>query len=208
MMTIHVVQNGETVKSIAEFYGVPADRIILENDLTTTDSLVPGQTIVITFPEQTHVVQEGDTLLGIANSYEVPLLQILRNNPYLADREYIYPGETLVINYGNKKRKISTNGYANSFIKGDILNKTLPFLTYLSIFGYRVIAGGKIEEIDDTKLIQISKNYGAAPLMILSTLSVGGDENVEAAYSFLNNEELIFLSLFTRCAPVNTALFA
>lgn len=64
-------------------------------------------------------------------------------------------------------------------------------MTYLSIFGYRLIAGGKIEEIDDTKLIQAAKNYGVAPLMILSTLSVGGEENVEAAYNFLNNEELM-----------------
>ncbi|MHB8131330.1 MAG: LysM peptidoglycan-binding domain-containing protein [Mobilitalea sp.] len=191
MMTIHVVQQDETINSIAELYGVPADRIILENELITTDSLVLGQTIVITFPKQTYVVQEGDTLLDIANSYGVPLFQILRNNPFLSGREYIYPGETLVISYYDTAPRITTNGYANVFINNDILIKTLPSLTYLSILGYRIIAGGEIAEIDDTNLIQTAKNYGVAPLMILSTLSVGGEENIEALYNVLNNENLM-----------------
>jgi spore germination protein len=190
-MTIHVVQQGDTVYSIAELYGVTADSIILENRLILTDSLVPGQTIVITFPEQTYVVQEGDTLLGIANSYGIPVLQILRNNSYLADREYIYPGETLVISYNNTELKITTNGYANIFISDDILKKTLPYLTYLSILGYRIIAGGEIVEVEDTNRIQTAKNYGAAPLMILTTLSVGGQENIETVYNVLNNEEIM-----------------
>ncbi len=60
-MTIHVVEKDETINSIAELYGVTADRIILENELIISDSLVPGQTIVITFPDQTYIVQEGDT---------------------------------------------------------------------------------------------------------------------------------------------------
>jgi spore germination protein len=141
-MKIHVVKNGETINSIAELYGVSVDRVILENEITDPNNLVTGQTIVITFPEQTYEVQDGDTLLGIAEAYEISILQILRNNPYLSDREYIYPGETLVISYNNKIRKITTNGYCNEFIRDVILRKTLPFLTYLSIFGYRVINGG------------------------------------------------------------------
>ena len=191
MMTIHVVQQDETVNSIADIYGVTADRIVLENGIITIESLVVGQTIVITFPEQTYVVQEGDTVLDIANSFGVPVLQILRNNPFLANREYIYPGETLVMSYFDNAPRITTNGYANVFISNDILINTLPYLTYLSILGYRIIAGGEILEIDDTKLIQTARDYGVAPLLILSTLSVGGQENIEAAYNVLNNENLM-----------------
>jgi len=191
MMTIHVVQKNETVYSIAELYGVSADRIIIENGIITTNSLVIGQTIVITFPEQTYVVQEGDTLQGIADSYGIPVLQLLRNNPFLADREYIYPGETIVISYNNNGERIKTNGYTNVFIRKDILINTLPYLTYLSILGYRILAGGEIVEVDDSSLIQTAMNYGVAPLMILSTLSVGGEENIEAAYTVLNNEVLM-----------------
>ena len=190
-MVIHVVKQDETVTSIAELYGVPVNRLISENELITSDSLVPGQAIVITFPQETYVVQEGDTLLDIANSYGVPFYQILRNNPFLSGREYIYPGETIVISYYVTAPRITTNGYANVFINNDILKKTLPSLTYLSILGYRIIPGGEIVEIEDTNLIQTAKNYGVAPLMILSTLSVGGEENVEAIYNLLNNEILM-----------------
>lgn len=190
-MIIHVVQEDETLDSIAGLYGVSVNRILLENELIPTDSLVPGQIIVITFPEQTYVVQEGDTLLDIADSYGISLMQIFRNNPYLSDREYIYPGETIVISYNSKARRITTNGYANVFIRDEILKKTLPFLTYLSIFGYRLMEGGEIVDIDDTKLIHTAKNYGVAPLMILSTLSAIGQENIEAEYNLLNNEDIM-----------------
>ena len=47
-MLIHVVKNGETIKSIAEFYKVSAKRIVLENQLQPLENLVTGQTIVIT----------------------------------------------------------------------------------------------------------------------------------------------------------------
>jgi spore germination protein len=64
-------------------------------------------------------------------------------------------------------------------------------LTYLSIFGYRIIENGEIEEIEDTKLIQTAKSYGVAPVMVLSTLSTGGIDNIEATYHLLNNEDLM-----------------
>ena len=51
--------------------------------------------------------------------------------------------------------------------------------------------GGEINDIEDTELIQTAKNYGVAPIMTLSTLSTLGEENIEAAYSILNNENLM-----------------
>ena len=191
MMTIHVVQQGETINSIADYYQVPVNRIISENGLENLSSIVPGEAIVITFPETTYIVQDGDTLLGIASNNGISIMQLLRNNPYLSDREYIYPGETLVVSYGEKIGVITTNGFTNLFIDRSILRKTLPFLTYLSIFGYRIMEDGEINEIEDTEVIQIAKNYGVAPLMTLSTLSTLGEENVEAAYNILNNEEIM-----------------
>ena len=45
-------------------------------------------------------------------------MELLRNNPYLADREYIYPGELMVIKYQDSKvGRITTNGYAYPFRK-------------------------------------------------------------------------------------------
>ncbi len=187
-MKIHVVKKGETIYSIAELYGVPAERIILENGFAVEGELVPGQNVIITYPQKTYIVQNGDTIQKIADSNGITVLELIRNNPYLLDRQYIYPGETLIISYGNRIRKITTNGYAREFIDRDVLRKTLPYLTYLSILGYRVIEDDKIEEIDDTEILQMTKRFGVAPLLIITTLSTLGQINVENAYTILNNE--------------------
>ena len=96
-MTIHVVQKGDTINSIADQYGVSVDRLILENGINDPDILVVGEALVILYPEITYTIREGDTLDGIADRYGITIFQLLRNNPYLSDREYIYPGEIIVI---------------------------------------------------------------------------------------------------------------
>lgn len=187
-MKIHVVQKGETVQSIAALYGVPVELILSLNGNAALGNLVQGQTIIIAFPEKTYIVQNGDTLQAIANKNGVTVLELLRNNPNLSDRQYIYPGETLVISYGKKIRKVTTNGYASVYISMDTLKKTLPYLTYLSVFGYRVTGNGEVAEIDDSKILQLAKAYEVAPLLIITTLSTLGQINVENAYTILNNE--------------------
>jgi spore germination protein len=188
-MDIHVVQQGDSIYSIAEKYGVPVEKIIIDNGLEFSNNLVIGQTIVITYPAQTHIVQQGDTLQSIANTYDVTPMQILRNNPYLSDREYLFVGESLVISY-NTTRSITTNGIVYPFIKRETLLKTLPSLTYMSVFNYTTIEKGEIVEYqDDTEIIKVAKDYGVIPLMMLTTLTPSGAANIETAYSILLNEE-------------------
>ena len=58
-MIIHVVQQGDTIESIAERYGVSVTRLIIDNGLEEPDHLVIGQSIIVAFPELTYTVQEG-----------------------------------------------------------------------------------------------------------------------------------------------------
>ncbi|ROR27344.1 spore germination protein [Mobilisporobacter senegalensis] len=188
-MIIHVVQPGEAIYQIAEKYNIPVTRLINENGLIDINNLVVGQTIVLTYPEQTYIVREGDSLASIASAHDVTILQLLRNNPYLSDREFLLPGESIVVSY-NTESEISTNGYAYPFIDMDILRKTLPFLTYLTIFNYRSIGGGEIIGEDETEIIQLAKEYSVAPIMSLSTLTYQGEGNVDVVNSILNSEVL------------------
>ena len=138
-------------------------------------NLAIGQTIVIVYPKITYVIQDGDTLYGIAEKFGVSPIQLLRNNPFLSDKEYIYPGETIVISYeDSKKRNVVTSGYAYPFIDKNILKKTLPYLTYLTVFNYRVTREGELINIDDEEIIQLAKEYGVAPMMLISTLTDAG----------------------------------
>ncbi|QHQ63429.1 LysM peptidoglycan-binding domain-containing protein [Anaerocolumna sedimenticola] len=188
-MELYVVQEGDTINDIANLYGVPVDRILLDNGYEAEGILLPGQVLVITFPQKIYTVQDGDTLQEIANKNDITVLELLRNNPYLSEREYIYPGETLIISYGEKIRRITTSGYAREFVDRNNLRKTLPYLTYLSIFGYRVMEGGTIEETDDEDILLMAKTYGVAPILIITTLSTLGQIDVQSAYNILNNED-------------------
>ncbi|MDF2483872.1 MAG: hypothetical protein K0R46_40 [Herbinix sp.] len=188
-MEIYIVQVGDNINTIANRFGVPVDRLAYDNGLEFPYRLILGQAIIIAFPKQTHTVQEGDTLQSIADMYQVSYFQVLRNNSFLADREYLYPGETLVISY-NTVGSITTNGYIFAFISQATLIKILPNLTYLSIFNYRTTESGEVLQYrEDQQIIQSALEYGVVPLLMLSTLTASGEPNIETSFNILLNEE-------------------
>lgn len=177
-MIIHVVKKDETIGSIADQYQVDTDKLIQENGLTNPFDLAVGQTIVIVRTKQAHTVQEGDSLQGIANQYGIALIELLRNNPFLIDREYIFPGESLVIQYEDEKiEKITTNGYVFPYVDLNTLKKNLLFLTYLSIYSYFVSENGDLNDIDDLDVINLAKSYGVAPIMVITNKDNAGFNN-------------------------------
>lgn len=188
-MVIHVVQSGETVQSIAEYYGISDDNLAQDNGLSIPYNLVVGQSLVIVRPEIVYTVKEGDTLKNIADYYNVSFIQLLANNPYLSDREYLYPGDTIVISYA-RKGLLTTHGNAVPTINKSTLRKTLPYLTYISVLNYTATNSGEIiSYYDDTEIIQISKAYGVAPLMLLTTLTIQGEANLRVDFDLLLNED-------------------
>ena len=187
-MEIYVVQMGDTIHSISEKFGINIERLMYDNNLNETEQLVQGQALVIAYPKQSHIVQPGDTLQSIADTYSVSIMQILRNNPFLSEREYIFPGESLVISY-NTSGNITTNGYTFPFINRTTLIKTLPNLTYLSIFNYRILENYDIYTYDeDAELIRASKDYSVVPLMLISILTLYGEPDINTAYKILLDE--------------------
>jgi Predicted glycosyl hydrolase len=188
-MTIYVVQAGDTITSIANKFGVSEKRLIQENGILNPTDLVIGQTIVITYPQDIYIVKEGDTLSDIAGNHGIPIMQLYRNNPYLWERQYIYPGEELIISY-DTKATVTTNGYAFPFIDKDSLRKSLPYLTYLSILNYKTLKKGEIESFyDDSELIETAKQFGVAPLMLLTSVTFRGERNPEMIYEILLNPD-------------------
>lgn len=188
-MDIYVVQQGDTIYSIADKYGITVDKLAQDNGLIFPYNLVIGQAIVIAIPKQSHIVQQGDTLQSIAAAYNVPVMQLLRNNPFLSDREYVYSGETIVISY-HTIGSITTNGYTYPYIKPDTLIKTLPNLTYISILNYQIVEKGEIISFQEDKdIITKSKEYGVIPLMLITPLSPQGVPDYETSIRILLNEK-------------------
>ncbi|HWT76910.1 MAG TPA: glycosyl hydrolase family 18 protein, partial [Mobilitalea sp.] len=190
-MIIHVVKEGDTISSIASQYGVTPERIIIENELPNPGNLVIGQSIGIRIPDVTHTVAEGDTLYKIAEQYKVDPNQILQNNPQVAADENLRPGDVLVITYAQEK-KIATvvfNGYAYPYIDHTVLRKTLPFLTYISLFTYGFTPSGELITIDDSELIAIAKDFGVGPLMVLAPMNENNGFDSQIAHQIFHNPE-------------------
>ena len=187
-----MVEEGDTLETIADQFGVSRERIILENELPNPDNLVIGQSIGIRVPDTVYTVVEGDTLTNVAQKYGITANQILQNNPQIAVRDYLNPGETLVITYANEEKidTVVTNGYAYPFIDRDVLRKTLPFLTYLSLFTYGFTPTGELIPIEDEELIALANQFSVAPIMVLAPMDAAGNFSSESAHEMFINPEV------------------
>jgi spore germination protein len=190
-MIIHRVENGDTLYKIAKRYGVSPDKIASDNGITDKNSLTVGQSLVILIPEKTYTVRRGDTLSSIAERFGTTMLELMQNNPELMGKTDIYNGQILTISYpAPEYGSITVNGFAFPNIQREVLERTLPYLTYLSIFSHSVKEDGTLSEIDDANLISEAKRYRVLPIMVLTNLSSRGGFSSELADEVLNNEAL------------------
>ena len=190
-MIIHVIEPGDTIFSIANYYRVPSNWIIRENDIGDPFNLVIGSSIVILYPKIIHQVVEGDTLESIASMYNIIIMDLLRYNSVLSDQEFLIVGEILVIEYTDEKiSEVSVVGYSYPFIDEDILRKTLPYLSFLIINSLSIGSNGIFIDEDDAVVVEHAKAYGVAPIMQI-TLAVEKDNiGSDIAHIVLNNEYL------------------
>src|SRR5699024_698713 len=76
---IHVVQNGDTLFSIADVYDTSTTMITEANQLPTPN-LVVGQALVIPIVGQYYFVQPGDSLFTIAQQFQISTEALARIN--------------------------------------------------------------------------------------------------------------------------------
>jgi len=190
-MRIHVVRPGESIYSISRLYGVPSEKIINDNELATPERLVPGQALVIIEGTRQYTVNPGDSVFRIARRYDVSVAEILEANPDITNPALLQPGQVInipprEINFG----EILVNGYAFPEIDRNVLEKTLPSLSFLSIFSYEVRPDGSLSSIDDEPLISAARAAGVAPFMVITNIEEGGSFSSELANRILNDEQV------------------
>ena len=187
-MRIHVVKPGESVYLIAQQYRVSPQKIISDNELENPGQLVIGQTLVILEGNRSHKVVSGETLYSISRDYKLTVDELLDANPQISNPSMIFVGQIITIpprtiNFG----AIEVNGYAFPNIDMEVLRKTLPSLTYLSIFSYQVKPDGSLTTIQDTPLINAARAAGVAPLMVITNIKEGGSFDSDLAHTILTN---------------------
>lgn len=99
---VHIVRQGETLRSIASLYGVTVEAIAAANGIVNENFISVGQRLVIPGGStsqtggQTYVVQAGDTLSSIAAMFGTTEWAIANANN-LPNANMIYVGQTLRI---------------------------------------------------------------------------------------------------------------
>jgi LysM repeat protein len=99
---VHIVRQGETLKSIASMYGITVDAIAMANGIVNHNYIWVGQRLTIPgggtsqAGGQTYVVQQGDTLSSIAVQFGTTEWAIAYANN-LPNVNVIYVGQTLQI---------------------------------------------------------------------------------------------------------------
>lgn len=191
-MIIYTVKNGDSVYSIARAYGTTSERIIADNDLSDPAGLVVGQTIVIQQPLVSYRARSGDTVYSISRQFGISLNQLLRNNPVLKGGSNLAVGQPLniVLPQPVYDREVDVNGYVYPNVSRETLMRTLPYLTYITVFTYGIREDGTLIDVDDEEIIELARQYGVAPIMQISSITERGTFSTEAAARLFSDEAL------------------
>ena len=189
-MIIYTANQGDTMYSIARRYGITLNELERFNGFADPTRLAIGQDVLIPVSHSEYVVESGDSLYSIALRHGVTLDALLAANPSITPPYTIYPDDIINIPNDNaNKRTISVNGYAYPNINRGVLEQTLPYLTYLSIFSHSVNSDGTLGTIDDESLITTAKNYRTRPIMVVTNTEEGGGFRSEITEAVLNNSD-------------------
>ena len=187
---IYTVKQGDTLYKIAREYGSTIDDIVKVNGLTRPDSLVIGQNLFIPTAEnssQQYTVISGDSMYKIANKFGITLAELINANPQISNPNIIQIGQ--VINIPNTKPTIEVNGYAIAGINLETLDKTLPYLTYLSLFSYQAKANGELTTLYEQDRINLALSQNTSPIMVITNIGSNGGFDSDLASSILNTPQ-------------------
>lgn len=188
-MVIHTVQTGDTLYSIGQRYGVSAGRLIADNAIENPQRLMVGQAIVVPVTSTQHTVTAGESLYLIAQRYGVTVDAIVAANPSITDSSAINIGQVITIPFEDEKLgSIYVNGYVFPGINQQTLQRTLPNLTFISIFSYEVRADGSLSTMNDQPVIDAARAANVAPLMVIANIREGGGFSSDIAHAVLTNE--------------------
>ena len=189
-MKIHTVERGESIRSVAELYGVPESRILFDNELDPHHRLYHGQTLIIGEPTCTDSVRGGDTLERIAKRNDTDVLTMLQNNPHLAAAGLL-PSQPLNIAYDRKENRcIPVHAYSGT-AEETILRKRLPLVSVLSVQNAALLQSGRVQLLECApRLAALAREYRTLPILCIEATDAYGRHDTGAAVQILSSPNL------------------
>lgn len=138
-----------------------------------------------------YVVREGDSVDKIASRHLVDVNSLIFNNQIEAPYQ-LAVGQALLIGEPNglwNRSRMIANGYAYPFIDQSVLEQTLPYLTFVSVFSYGFTSEGNLvdPEVDDSKVMEAAKRRGTVPILTLTPLGMDGRFNNQLVSDIVQN---------------------
>ncbi len=191
-MEIITVAPGDTVSSIAQNFGLNPQKIISDNGLDDTGTLIVGQSLILLFPQDIYSAENNTSIGIISQQTAIPERTLYRNNFFLGGNTQIPSDSQIVLQYTSvpQVRKI-IGGYAYETIPQQLLESVISYMTYLMPFTYGFAPDGTLISPADERLIETALNYGAKPLMHISTLTENGNFSNELANILLSDQTAI-----------------
>ena len=190
-MTIHVVRAGESVYLLSQRYQVPVEVIERDNGIGQDGRLAVGQALFIRSGAQTRVVQPGDSWRALAEQTGQSVRQLLQKNPGLSEQSPPPPGTVLVVAQPEPELgAMRINGYVYPFVDRGVYTKTLPFVSFITLFTYGFTPEGELVLLDDEELIALAAESDVPAYLHFSTLTPEGNFSNELAAALLRNPDL------------------
>ena len=188
-MFVYTIKDGDTIEKLSREFNVSLDDLLLANGITEDAVFPVGTAVVIPTDYGRHIIEKGDSLYSIALKYGTTVENLLRLNPNLKPPYIIYPNDYIIVPSYAEKPRIDTNGYCYTSISDETLDKTLPYLTYISIFSYNLLPDGNLKGIDDERIIRHAREQNVAPFMVVTNIGDKGNFDSELVKTFLTTPD-------------------
>lgn len=139
-----------------------------------------------------YVVRSGDTAWAIARKFRIPLEQLMWDNQLEEDVPLVV-GQALLIRSGDgdgKREPVISIGYAYPFIRTEILEETMAYLTDVYVFSYRFDRQARLigPDTPDDRMLEEVQALGGSPVLVLASLDENGSFDRDLLSWFLNDE--------------------
>ncbi|TGB01317.1 glycosyl hydrolase family 18 protein [Halobacillus salinus] len=192
-MQIHVVQQGESVYTIARLYDSTPNAIIEANELETPGDLVIGQALVIPIVGRFYFVQPGDSLYSIGQQFGISAARLAEVNG-ISPAANLTVGTRLYIP-DRPPTPITANAYIEPYGK-EVSNrlrssaeKRAVLLSYLAPFSYEIQPDGSLKAPPLDNFKQIAANNDASLMMVVTNLA-DGEFSAELGRTILTDENV------------------
>ena len=143
-VTEYRVQEGDTVSSIAQKFGVNIDTIVWENNLKSAEAIKPKQILrILPVVGIGHKVKRGETIYSIAKRYQVDPQNVIDYpfNTFMDDETFaVAAGQDLIIPEGIKPKEVVTD--TNRYVARTVA----PIPGVVGEGNYMWPTGGKISQ--------------------------------------------------------------